>query len=78
MPTVREPDGLALSSRNARLTPEERAVAPAIYRALRAAAAHINAGETSAEQVRSNAAAGDGELAPETLVEIDRVTPGRA
>jgi len=33
-PIVREPDGLAMSSRNARLTPEERAEAPVIHKAL--------------------------------------------
>ena len=44
-PTVREPDGLAMSSRNQYLTEDERRKAPAIHRTLLAAAARLRAGE---------------------------------
>jgi len=46
--TVREKDGLALSSRNAYLSPAERAVAPMLYRTLKESAARIAAGEAIA------------------------------
>ncbi len=44
VPTVREADGLAMSSRNKYLTADERTAAPALNRAMRAAAAHITSG----------------------------------
>lgn len=52
-PIVREPDGLALSSRNVRLTPEQRAAAPAIHRALTQSLLDRRAGMTVPEVTAS-------------------------
>ena len=70
-PTVREADGLALSSRNVHLGEAERAAAPVLRRALLAARDRWATGERSAEALRAIMRA---ELAAEPLAEVDYVS----
>ncbi len=55
VPTVREPDGLAMSSRNGYLTPRERSKAPELYRILCDVAGKIQAGESGYPALESKA-----------------------
>lgn len=84
-PTVREADGLALSSRNVHLSPEERRAAPVLNRALLAARAEFESGERDAGRLRAVLArtlAGEPLARPDyvsvadagTLLEIERIT----
>ena len=70
-PTVREPDGLALSSRNVHLTPEERTAAPVLHRALLAGRARWENGERSADELRQTMREA---LAGEPLASVDYVS----
>src|SRR3954470_3040993 len=70
-PTVRESDGLALSSRNVHLSPQERAAAPVLHRALVAARERWTAGERRGDALR---AAMRDELEREPLAEPEYVS----
>jgi pantoate--beta-alanine ligase len=71
LPTVREPDGLAMSSRNSYLSPEERRAALCLKESLDSALHQIGLGERRVEPIRTSI---QGRIAREKLARIDYVS----